>query len=306
MPQTDSFHCFYVDHSFFDARQIGSIYNQLTGLCPGRRNKECLVLSTCQRIEAYSCQDNNPLSALDIPFQRGTGRDAVKKRLLSICCGIESQILGERNIYYQVENACAASHPDSTMRNLFAETLAEARRIRDDNDFHAEMDYEDVSINILRENTPGDTREKPALLVIGSGMLARNFLKKNITEHYDDLLFITRAPKNLKKKLDQPLKEKVLRAGEFLALPPMPFQCIIATNGLEKDGYADEIRTIVTSPQCRGVFDLSAVPLFQTELKRIFYADTYSSIYFSYVNRYNARKMPAADEIRSIIARRFC
>ncbi|MFW5489781.1 MAG: hypothetical protein ACNI3A_15390 [Desulfovibrio sp.] len=109
MFQSDSYHCYYMDHSFFDARQIGSIYSQLAGVCSENKDEDGLILSTCQRIEVYSASEGNPLSSLELPFQHDSGKDSVKKRLLSICCGIESQILGEKNIYYQVRNACSSS-----------------------------------------------------------------------------------------------------------------------------------------------------------------------------------------------------
>lgn len=293
MKSSDQYHCFYLDHTFFDARVIGALYSELTQEHDDSAERS-LLLATCQRIELYTLDDNNPFAARNLPFKKLSGLSELRRRLISIASGATSQILGEKNIYLQVKNACRDSPTEHPLKNIFLESLEEAAKIRSSANFAAEMDYEDVSIEILKDACPEEYRSKLSLVIVGSGMLARSFLKKELSGLYNDMYFITRSPKNLKKKLDTHLKKNVIRPEDFKADTVGPYQCIIASNHLDKGGYDAGIRAILSVAQCLGIFDLSAVPLFTELQNKVFYADTYSSLYYSLINTYNEAKLHEA------------
>ena len=300
MHQNNSLHCHHVDHSFYATEEIGKIYSTLSQNFSQQDLADSVVLATCQRIEAYTTRNANPLASLHLPFKHISGRDALKHRLTSIACGVESQILGERNVYYQVINAFRDEDDDNVLKRICAEAIADADAIRKEHGFSADMNYEDISLAILRDTLASADADGVGLVVVGSGMLARNFLDKGDLP-YDPIVFLTRSPKNLKKKLDDQQKMGVMRCGDFLARHNGPYHCIIATNGLEKDNYAEAVRPVLLSGACKAVFDLSAAPLFQRDLQSTFYADTYSSLYFKYVNWHNSAKLTEAKRIKDEI-----
>lgn len=301
MHQNKSLHCYHVDHSFYSAKEIGKLYSTLSQKFSRNDLGDSIVLATCQRIEAYTTRDTNPLGALQLPFKHISGRRELKHRLTSIACGVESQILGERNVHYQVINAFRDENDANMLKMICAEAIADAEAIRKEHGFYADMNYEDISLAILQDSLASADAHAVGLVVVGSGMLARNFLDKGALPVYDHIIFLTRSPKNLKKKLDEQQKMSVMRCSDFLARHNGPYHCIIATNGLDKDNYADALRPILVSSQCTAVFDLSAAPLFQRDLQSTFYVDTYSSLYFKYVNRHNRTKLTEAMRIKDKI-----
>ncbi len=303
MHQNTLFHCYHVDHSFYSAKEIGKLYSTVSQKFSRDDLGDSVVLATCQRIEAYTTLGFNPLAALQLPFKHISGWNAVKHRLTSIACGVESQILGERNVYHQVINAFRDEGDDSELKRLCEEAVDDAEAIRDEHGFYADRNYEDISLAILQDSLDSGEAGAIGLVVVGSGMLARNFLDKGALP-YDPIVFLTRSPKNLKKKLDDRQKMGVMRCGEFLARHNGPYHCIIATNGLDKDNYAETVRPILVSSACKAVFDLSAAPLFQCDLPSTFYVDTYSSLYFKHVNRHNRTMLAESQRIKDVILNR--
>lgn len=302
MYRTNGVHCFYVDHSFYDVRHIGSTYSTLKKETMLRGNTD-IIVATCQRIEAFTAMGTNPFIAhLDLPFRHISGQDRLKERILSICSGIESQLLGEKNIYYQVKKACGFSTDDNAMKGMFLDALDTAMKIRIKHNFYSSMDYEDVSTSILQEHVGDKPASELNLVIVGSGMLARNFLKEQIISQYKNIFFLTRSKRNLKKKMEQHLKQNVLTCDEFVEKNKGDFHCIVATSRIDKDNYLDAVKGVLTFPSCKGVFDLSASPLFEDIVISGFYADTYSPIYNKYIVKHNKNMQDKRQLIRSVIS----
>ncbi len=294
-------HCYYVDHSFHSAREIGGIYSELSNMYSAEELDGCIVLATCQRIEAYTLSASNPFAGLGLPFRHIAGRDALRKRIAAIGAGVESQILGERNVYYQVRNAFRDVQDGNALKGIFTEALQRAQAIRRERGFYADMNYEDISLAILQDVMGRAGAGNVGLVIVGSGMLARNFLEKGNISIYNGVRFLTRSPRNLRKKFDRELKMSVMRCADFRAEDGEEYHCIIATNGIDIGGYSDEVRNVLLSDACKAVFDLSAAPLFGDELGATFYVDTYSSLYFDYVNQHNGTKIAESQRIRDEI-----
>jgi glutamyl-tRNA reductase len=301
MTQERTPHCYYVDHSFHSAREIGGIYSKLSGMYSPEELGGCIVLATCQRIEAYTLSEGNPFAGLGLPFRHLAGLEAVRKRIVAIGAGVESQILGERNVYHQVRNAFRDADDGNALKGLFTEALQGAQAIRRARGFYADMNYEDISLAILQDVLGRTGVDAVGLVIVGSGMLARNFLEKDILSVYNGVKFLTRSPRNLKKKFDKELKMSVMRCSDFRANESEEYHCIIATNGIDVGGYSEDVRQVLLSDSCKAVFDLSAAPLFRDELNAKFYVDTYSNIYYDYVDRYNSTKIAESQRIRNEI-----
>lgn len=301
MSYPNDVHCFYVDHSFYDVRQIGNTYSKLNQEVMLRGGTD-IIVATCQRIEAFTTMNSNPFpDTLNLPFRHISGQDQLKQRLLSVSSGIESQILGEKNIYYQIKKACSSCSEDNAMKGMFLNALDAAMALRVEHDFYSSMDYEDVSTSILQEHTEKIPATELNLVIVGSGMLARNFLKEQILSQYKNIYFLTRAKRNLKKKLEQHLKQNVLTCDEFMKQDHTSFHCIVATSQVDKGDYLDAVKKVLTLPSCKGIFDLSATPMFDNLESSGFYADTYSKTYNKYVEKHNKLMMNKKQLLESAI-----
>lgn len=299
MHQDTQYHCYYLDHTFFDVLQIAKFYTNEAREVP--LSEKQILLATCQRIEVYTTTPTNPFAEAGLPFRHISGRKDVRNRLIAIASGAYSQILGEKNIYLQVRNACRDCPDNHQLRPLFDKALKSAATIRNQTNFAAIKDYEDVAFHMLKKVCPESHIGTMNLMIFGSGMLARNFLEKSIAPTYSRILFITRSPRNLRKKLEGPLKKCVIRHTELDPKEVSPYHCIIATNKVTHDGYDDGIRRVLTHSNCKGVFDLSAVPIFQKDAANSFYVDTYSPAYLSCVGEYNLRNTDKKQQVLELV-----
>lgn len=89
-----------------------------------------ILLSTCHRVEAYGF---GPPPQLNVPLPVKTGEGAAR-HLIRVAAGLESAIVGEDEVLYQVRQALAtarASRPvDTRLIRLFETAIAAGRRAR--------------------------------------------------------------------------------------------------------------------------------------------------------------------------------
>ncbi len=294
-------YCFYADHLTLDALKISKIYNssELENFKKDINENHFRILSTCQRIEVYCHNDFNPISTLPLYFQRLEGASQIKSRLTSIGTGAVSQILGERNIYYQLKAIKKRVSNDDGFDQLIDLCLEEALSLKSKYRFYAPKNYEDIAIDMLNLHAQ---EKADNLVIVGSGMLARNILLvEGVRARYKEIFFITRNLKNLKKKKDVIGESKVVDVRQFQEhFSDMgKYHCILATNNIDIS-YQNDLRSILYNPKCAGIFDLSSWPAFRSDMNfSIYYSDTYSNDYLSYIDSFNASLKATANKIFS-------
>ncbi|MEQ9403856.1 MAG: hypothetical protein RIM99_09740 [Cyclobacteriaceae bacterium] len=298
----DQIYWYFLDHLSCHPKTIAFDLQKQTRkiLEPFVLNGTVEIFCTCQRIEIFSTKTLELKELNDLPFRKIVGYEAIRKRMLKISTGAISQILAESNIFDQVEGFSKYHCQNSMLRTLLREVLLEARFIRKQFQFTSSKGYEDISISLIERNTLGKN-----LLIIGSGMLARGIYPRLKYTAFKDVFYLTRRnPNSLKKKLGEDGENVTVwkvNSIDTNAFNSKPFSVIIATCNIDIE-YENQISSILDFPKCKGIFDLSSKPLFQSKiLEKKYYSDMYSGDYLEEVRAINTRLLHKQVEINKHI-----
>ncbi len=160
--------------------QLPAVLRRLAG-----RVAECVVLSTCNRLEVYALCEYRHVHSVILPEVFGdlagrimphlysrTGTEAVK-HLLRVAAGLDSLVLGEVQILGQVQRAWQAAHSAGTtgpvLSQLFHKAVAFGKRVHSETDISrrpASVSYAAVT---LARQIFGNEVAGRRVLVIGTG-----------------------------------------------------------------------------------------------------------------------------------------
>ncbi|MFS2265076.1 hypothetical protein [Vibrio vulnificus] len=274
--EPESYYCFYIDHIDYEARKIAHEYSTIVDKKTNIviNSDDYVIVYTCQRIEIYTNKNNNPLKELNLPFRTISGYFNVLTRLTLICSGTKSQLYGEENIYYQVRSFKERLSEKHPLYLLFTNALDKSRKIKEDFSFYSNKSYENIAISILNKE---EKSKSDNLIIIGSGMLARNSIETDeFRANYKNAIFVTRSVRNLKKKTKDIKFISIYRIEELIDdLSSLEsFHCLIATNGLD-DKYKTSVFKLLSSSNCKAIFDLSSKPAFMEGEQFVNYSDLY-------------------------------
>lgn len=259
--------CSYVDDTVLEARLIGAVHNRLVQHGSEVCELEAFLLHTCQRIELYSMGSPAPTRGHPLAEHAAlvSGGAAVRIRLAEIAAGVRSELLGEWFVLRQVENAGDRLPAGHKLKPVVAEAVRLARRLRRVHDFHAAMDYPELAFSLLGQTRGGGD---VALLVVGSGMLARAVLAHSAVSRYGAVVAVTRSPQRLRKRLARGAGGSVCNASQaWQVLAGRQWDAVIASTNVVEP-YRSQLAELVEHPACRSAMDLSCVPLFSTTTHR--------------------------------------
>jgi glutamyl-tRNA reductase len=250
-------YCYYTDH------HCCSNELELAKLSLEHKNKPFnpklgMALLTCHRVEYYPSEELSSVNLKELPSSHRYISDSLeaKRRLLRIATGLESKILGEKAIYFQVEGAINSFLSAFPKKNGFTAILAYAKSIRENFNFyapaHGGLIYDYISQG-----------ESDIAILIGAGMLNQSIVRSNSrNKKYSKILLVTRDTKRAKKRLRgylegvEILKPDMLRDCNL----SQKFDLIIATDNIESS-YEMQIKNLETSKLCNYVVDISSCPL---------------------------------------------
>lgn len=147
------------------------------------------ILSTCNRFEIYGVSESisGTLSGI-AGFRRSFGelfersylrfgKTDVRRHLLRLACGLESQVPGEAEILSQLENWPEKIPLHNELLQLLKEAISAARNIRREAglDLHG-ANITDVILGDISDLTK--KTEQVKVVVVGTGMIAESFAKK--------------------------------------------------------------------------------------------------------------------------------
>ncbi len=165
--------------------------------------QECVILSTCNRIEIYSvCQEEFPAYSLLRDFIKHakpagveesidnfyykTGNDAVK-HLFAVSSGLDSLVVGENEIAGQVKRAfkfaCDRHSTGVLLNKLFHSSFRTSKRVKNETTINeGNCSVGCVAVDIAEEQFP--SLEQSQVLLIGAGdigkVVARTFADRNV------------------------------------------------------------------------------------------------------------------------------
>jgi len=297
----DGLSCTYVDSTVRDVRWIGSAYERLADVGQDVQTSDGFLLRTCERVELYSelggadLRPVHPLgdvaAVLDEPL-------AVCRRLVEIAAGVSSRLLGERFIAGQVERAGLVLPTAHPLRQLVAEAVQLARRVRHEHGFVTLVDYPDLVERLLHR--AGSASAK-SLVVVGSGVLARSVMTHRIARRYQRVLPVTRSAKRLRKRLPNAGADVwVCSPGSVWdELGGADWDVVVATTNLVKP-YRTQIMDLVVHERCRVAVDVSCVPLWTEPLDGR-YHNLYGSMFSALIAEQNSVMADRAEQVRAAI-----
>jgi glutamyl-tRNA reductase len=198
--------------AFSSEAQLERAYADLRSRFP---QTEAVVISTCNRVEVYTAQEdpgaaptsrdvarffsefhNLPVDAFFADLLQQSGADAVR-HLFEVACSIDSMVLGENQIVNQVKTAydvATRSQANGPLTNaLFQRALAVSRRVRTE----TKLSEGRVSIASVAVGEFGrsifDRFTDKTVLVIGAGEMAEETLRYLQTEGVGRLIVCNRS-----------------------------------------------------------------------------------------------------------------
>jgi len=185
---------------------------------------DALILNTCNRLEFYFCiVENFDISAFVDDFVSYNGWNKYKRtfqgldaaaHLFSVAAGVESQIIGENEIFSQLKSAYSFALHCNAINFMFHRLLHSAFRVAKAVRTHTDINTGSLSIAQAAVELAADNFNigKAKVLVIGSGANAALVIKHLIRKNAGDITIVARN-----KDAAEQLIEKN-RAGRFSPL----------------------------------------------------------------------------------------
>ena len=186
-------------------------------------------LSTCNRTEFYLHGEKGVINEVFLQVKKILVADDIEEscfyffsghaaleHMINVCCGIDSQVVGEQEIFGQFKNA----YETAKLQNLvdyplmqFAERVIKiSKEIRSSTDIGTNpLSVSGLSLNLIKEifTSPQDER----VLVVGGGEMAISILKNLHKKGLNSIKAINRTVKNL-------------QISEDLTIVPMPLNLL--------------------------------------------------------------------------------
>ena len=171
-------------------------------------------LSTCNRTEIYFYGDRGvendvleltkeALNISDIPDKNFYIYDGLKalEHMCRVCCGIDSQVVGEQEIFGQFKNAYNSAKVFKTVGKelmIYVEKVFEiAKKVRTETKIGINpLSVSGLSFNLLKEIF--ENPENKQVLVIGGGDLAKSIIKNLFDKGVRSISAINRTIKEIK------------------------------------------------------------------------------------------------------------
>ncbi|MGE5631452.1 MAG: hypothetical protein ACM3TR_10185 [Caulobacteraceae bacterium] len=147
-------------------------------------------VKTCLRTETYFIDSKEPIRN-DMYYVQGI---MCVRRLLSLLCGLKSEIVGEIEIYKQIEQAIKKAFEkgmiDYQNYDALNELLRVSRVIRKTCEINSKANYSTIAYDIMRKHIKNS---QPVIMIIGAGYMATqfyNYIKNKDTR----IIWVNRSP----------------------------------------------------------------------------------------------------------------
>jgi len=199
--------------AFTGDEQLAAAYSQLRNAFPG---SEAVVLSTCNRVELYTAQDNDgapptqeelagflssfhgvPLEEFLGDLLLQSGPDAVG-HLFRVCSSVDSMVLGEPQIVSQVKEAYRLAEQNAACgpltNALFQGAIRVSKRVRTETRLaEGRVSVASVAVGEFARGI-FDRFDDKTVLVIGAGEMAEETLQYLKADGVREVLVVNRSP----------------------------------------------------------------------------------------------------------------
>ena len=192
-----------------------------------------VILSTCNRVEIYASVNdvNKGFASLRefLAFSHGLGEEAVNpflytfkgrnviQHLSQVAAGLDSQIIGESQIFEQVSFAFNEANKqgaiDDWLEQAFEEALTLAQDIRKETGiFHQKFSLANLVLEAIKKNYPNFRNKK--VLILGVGKISE-LVTRHLKEMGLDSVFIANKTFDKAKLLAENINTKVVRFDDL-------------------------------------------------------------------------------------------
>lgn len=201
--------CYFIDHQTTSKEYVRRRLEENYKLAQNF-DSEHLVISTCLRFEIYNLGETR----LNIEnFYYAKGKLALR-RLISLMCGLNSEIIGESEILKQINAAASTAYEEHNIGEgtykAILNLISLSENIRKEYGITTNENYSTIGASLLEESI--NWKEKPTVLIIGGGYMANAFLQK-INKKLEKLIWANRSVDKIKKQaetLESPNTENII------------------------------------------------------------------------------------------------
>lgn len=185
--------CHFVDSKLTSKQYVRDAFIRNSEYSFGNQGFNVL---TCLRSEFYSF--NSSFQSKDFFYVENA---LCLRRLLSIMVGLHSEIIGEREIFTQVEKGIDKAYSEHKLNGEYytgCKNLLEiAQEIRTSYHIETQENYSTIGARLLREYL--QTKRNNTLLIVGGGYMIESFLTSLTDTNIDNIVWANRSDKKVKK-----------------------------------------------------------------------------------------------------------
>ncbi len=188
---------YYVDYKLMSKNAIHELNTKTKNRQFQNNIIGAFTLSTCLRQEIYSFGSKKSVD--DENYYACLSGKLALRRLITIACGLHSEIIGEKEIFLQLGNSILFAYDQSLISKMLCSDLLNILYIADElkKKFSIQTDenYSTVGVSIMA----GFANSNSTLCIIGSGYMAHVFIKNFKSIEYKKIIWISRDIDRLKK-----------------------------------------------------------------------------------------------------------
>ncbi len=249
-------------------------------------NSELVLLSTCNRTEAYLCGSRQDVEQVQSLFAEAVGLrwpeehafllqdEAAVRHVLEVAAGLKSMVLGDAQIFAQLKEAYRIAEQEqcvgTTMHRLMHTAFRTAKRVINETDLNtgaASVPYQAVEVaRRYFESRAGSSLRNVRALVVGAGSMGRLAGEALQSAGVEEISFTNRS--------DERAREVAARyRGAFVAWDERHRACakhdlvLVATSADHPVIRAEELRS--HRPQGVLFFDISVPRNVEAGVERI-------------------------------------
>lgn len=189
--------CYYLDHRLVSKTYINSLPS-LIKLDRDIIGKNIFILNTCLRYEIYNFSGDRLFLKDEKKFAFISGSLCLR-RFISLLCGLQSEIIGEKEIFLQTRKVVYNAVQNKTLsKNYFwaINSLFDmAERIRNKYSLTQLENYSTVGVNLLDKKI----KSPAAIAIIGGGYMAKFFFKNINIAKIKKIIWINRRPDKVRR-----------------------------------------------------------------------------------------------------------
>ncbi|TSC95360.1 MAG: hypothetical protein Athens101410_610 [Parcubacteria group bacterium Athens1014_10] len=189
--------CYFIDYKFVSKHNLSGFIEKvkLGGL---NLDRNMFVISTCLRYEIYNFSGKEWKFENKNMFVHISGNLCLR-RFISLLCGLQSEIIGEREIFVQIRSAVYEAAKNNMLDKAvfwhIVSLFEKAEKVRNTHSIDCQENYSTVGAKVLDKEITSPAN----VAIIGGGYMAESFLNNINATKLKKVYWINRSVEKIKK-----------------------------------------------------------------------------------------------------------